>query len=302
MTGNTTHTIVMTGASRGIGAVAAEKILRDDPLAHLVVLGRGRGLALPRTIFVETDLASTSATVSAAREVSALLASGDLPPLVGFLGNAGIQYADAETVTTDGLEATFAVNVVANHVLIDWLRGHFDAQSRIVITVSDTHFGDLRHNLGLVPGPVWSAPEVLSLPGAFAKPNSVTAGRTAYSTSKLAAIYLVHALARSVPRGVDVVSFNPGFVPGTDLARNADAISRFVMKRVLPVMTRTRFATTPAQAGAALAEVMLGTVAAGSGDYVDRRCVVPSSDESYDEKREDELMAFLRATTPPVRA
>lgn len=35
------HTIVMTGASRGIGHVAARHILRESPDAHLVVVARG---------------------------------------------------------------------------------------------------------------------------------------------------------------------------------------------------------------------------------------------------------------------
>ncbi|MFD9427995.1 hypothetical protein ACFWCW_36340, partial [Streptomyces sp. NPDC060054] len=35
------HTIVMTGASRGIGRVAAEHILRRSPDAQLLVVARG---------------------------------------------------------------------------------------------------------------------------------------------------------------------------------------------------------------------------------------------------------------------
>jgi len=34
-------TIVMTGASRGIGRVAAERILRESPDTHLVLVTRG---------------------------------------------------------------------------------------------------------------------------------------------------------------------------------------------------------------------------------------------------------------------
>lgn len=287
------HTIVMTGASRGIGAVAASKILGDDPGVHLVIVGRGSGPSSSRVTFVEADLADAAATRRAGRKVSALLDSGRVPPLDGIVGNAGIQYTNAITSTAEGFETTFAVNVVANHVLIDTLRMHLTSPSRIVITVSDTHFGDLRHNLGLVPAPAWTAPEVLARPGAFDDPDSTTAGRTAYSTSKLGAIYLVHAWSRLMPPGVDIVSFNPGFVPGTELARNADRLSQFVMKRVMPLLASTRIATSLAEAGAALADVVLGVVDTNTGDYVDRRRVVPSSNESYDPAREAELLHFL---------
>lgn len=181
---------------------------------------------------------------SAAAEIRDRLASGDLPPLRVFAGNAGIQHTDALTESPDGFEATFAVNVLANHLLVRLLEDGFTAPARIVITVSDPHFGDFTHNLGMVPGPVWRAPDVLARTGAFPRPHRTAAGRTAYSTSKLAAIHLVHEYARRLPPGIDAVAFNPGFVPGTGLARNAGPVSRFAMRRILPALTRTPFATS----------------------------------------------------------
>lgn len=295
MTDTATHTIVMTGASRGIGRIAAARLLRVDPRVHLVVVGRRPGPECDRATFVHADLANVSATREAVDTISTMLDAGELPPLDGLVGNAGIQYSNALTSTSAGLEATFAVNVVANHLLIGGLRRKMKRPSRIVITVSDTHFGDVRHNLGMVPAPLWNAPEVLARPGAFPAPESTSAGRTAYSTSKLAAIYLVHALARSLPHGVDIISFNPGFVPGTELARNADKASRFVMKRLMPVLTRTPIASTPSAAGAALADLVLGALDTSTGDYVDRRRVVRSSLESYDTDREAELVRLLES-------
>ncbi|MFE7029191.1 hypothetical protein ACFU9Y_02705 [Streptomyces sp. NPDC057621] len=114
---------------------------------------------------------------------------------------------------------------------------------------------DFRHNLGMVPGPAWQSPDVLARPGAFPGPDTAAGGRTAYSTSKLAAIHLVHEYARRLPAGIDAVAFDPGFVPGTGLARNAGPVSRFVIRRVLPVMTLTPFATRPGAAGRHLAAV-----------------------------------------------
>ncbi|MFE6921616.1 hypothetical protein ACFVAV_11265 [Nocardia sp. NPDC057663] len=49
-------------------------------------------------------------------------------------------------------------------------------------------------------------------------------------TSKLAAIYLVHEYARRLRTGIGIISYNPRFVPGTDLARDADAVSRFAVR------------------------------------------------------------------------
>ncbi|MGW2125733.1 hypothetical protein [Streptomyces sp. NPDC001758] len=138
------------------------------------------------------------------------------------MGNAGIQHTNALTETPEGLEgleSTFAVNVLANHLFVRLLQDRFRAPARIVITTSDTHFGDVRHNMGMVPGPVRASPGVLARPGAFAGPGTAAAGRTAYATSEPATLCLVHAYARPLPAGIDAVACKAGFVPGTGLAR-----------------------------------------------------------------------------------
>ncbi|MGV9971587.1 SDR family NAD(P)-dependent oxidoreductase [Nocardia beijingensis] len=301
-------TIVMTGASRGIGRVAAERIVRAAPQTHLVVAAReatGARLAAEldasggRVSHVPVDLGVLDSVRSAAEEIRGRLDRGELPPLRGFVGNAGIQYTNALTTGPDGLESTFTVNVLANHLFVRLLEDRFRTPGRIVITVSDTHFGDFRHNMGMVPGPAWRSPDVLARPGAFSAPRTTAAGRTAYSTSKLAAIYLVHEYARRLPDGVDAVGFNPGFVPGTDLARNAGPVSRFAMRRILPALTRTPFATSRAAAGRHLADVVLGVTAAPTGSYVDRGRVTRSSEESYDPRREAELWAAVERLIAP---
>ncbi|MFD6388496.1 SDR family NAD(P)-dependent oxidoreductase [Nocardia sp. NPDC060259] len=292
------RTIVMTGASRGIGRIAAERVLRRSPDVHLVVVARGSsGPELSAALradghevsSVSADLGSLASVRTAAIEICDRLAAGDLPPLCGFVGNAGIQYTNAQTTGPEGLEATFTVNVLANHLFVRLLGERCTAPGRIVITVSDTHFGDFRHNMGMVPGPAWQSPDALARIGAFREPHTTAAGRTAYSTSKLAAIYLVHEYARRLPAGIDVVAYNPGFVPGTDLARDADPASRFAMRHILPIMTLTPLATSRRAAGRYLADVVLGDIAAPTGSYVDRGQVARSSAESYDRQREAEI-------------
>jgi NAD(P)-dependent dehydrogenase (short-subunit alcohol dehydrogenase family) len=287
------HTLVMTGATRGIGRVAVERLLREDPDARLVVVARDPGSVRlgSRVTVVGADLAALSSVRAAAERIAALLDEGDLPPLRGFVGNAGVQHTDALTSGPDGLEVTFTVNVLANHLFLRVLRDRFTVPARVVITVSDTHFGDFRHNLGMVPAPVWQHPDVLAEPGAFTAPGTAVAGRAAYATSKLAAIHLVHEHARRSLAGVDVLSFNPGFVPGTDLAlpRDAGPLARFAVRHLLLPLTWTPVATSRSVAGRHLADLVLGRVTAPTGSYVDRARLVPSSPESYDESREADL-------------
>ncbi|MGI5216936.1 SDR family NAD(P)-dependent oxidoreductase [Nocardia sp. CA-290969] len=294
------HTLVMTGAGRGIGRVAAANILRESPDVHLVVVTRdGAEVGLPAPAgggavsYCAADLGSLDSVRHAATLIGERIDAGELPPLRGFIGNAGIQYPNALTTGPEGFETTFTVNVLANHLFVRQLWDRFRAPARIVLTASDTHFGDLRHNLAMVPGPVWNAPAALARAGAFTAPASAAAGRTAYSTSKLAVLYLVHEYARRLPAAVEVIAFNPGFVPGTGLARHADPLSRFAVRRILPALTLTPLASTPRSAGRWLADIARGVVPAPTGSYVDRRRVARSSRESYDPARERDLWDIL---------
>ncbi|MDS1115519.1 SDR family NAD(P)-dependent oxidoreductase [Gordonia westfalica] len=296
-------TLVMTGGTRGIGRIAAHHVLTEAPECRLVVLARGGGAVgfahgfgeLGRRLTViDADLADMCSTRSAVGAIGRLLDDATLPPLRGLAGNAGIQFVDDRHTTADGLERTFAVNVLANHLLIGDLAARFIPGSRITITVSDTHFGDLRHNLAMVPAPRWMSPVELARPGAFGG-STPAAGRTAYSTSKLAAIHLVHEWSRRLPDGVEIVSYNPAYVPGTDLARDAGALERFANRRVLPVFALMGLLDRVPIAGRRLGDAILGTPSAASGEYLDRGRVAASSDESHDRARELELWEFLEA-------
>lgn len=142
---------------------------------------------------------------------------------------------------------------------------------------------------------------MLARTGSFVNPGTVTAGRTAYFTSKLAAIHLIHEYARRLPPGVDIIGCNPGLVPGTALTRDAGALSRFVMHRVMPLLSLTPLASSPCTAGRSLADVVLGKLPTSTGDYVDHDRVAPSSKESYNRERESELweaLERLRAEVP----
>ncbi|MGW4520882.1 SDR family NAD(P)-dependent oxidoreductase [Amycolatopsis sp. NPDC004378] len=293
-------TLLMTGASRGLGRAAAERLLRDRPDQLLLVFVRGEeaGRRLTRELAASTgnpnvgavscDLGSLAEVRKAAEDVRKLLDRGEIPPLAGLLANAGVQMASATKATADGFEATFGINVLANYLLLRLLADRFEPGARVVVTGSESHFGDFRHNLGLVPAPNWTGTRSLAKPGTGPEAGTVTAGRRAYSTSKLGVQYLVHALAKRLP-GIDFYAYTPRLVPGTGLVRDASAIQRFGFRWLLPALWATPIASSPQTAGAKLAAAMTVPRPAESGAYLDRGVVVPSSNESYDEEREEEL-------------
>jgi NAD(P)-dependent dehydrogenase (short-subunit alcohol dehydrogenase family) len=279
-------TTLMTGASRGLGRHAAEHLLRHHPDRHLLVFNRKPGLAAElaertgnRNVSeVVCDLASFADIRRAVSEVDG--------PLDGFLGNAGLQMVTTRKLTADGHEMTFGVNVLAYHLLLNLLMPRFTNPARIVVVASDVH--DSAHNsMGLIPPPRWDDPRELAKPGE----DSAKAGRRAYATSKLGVIYLVHALRRRLPEGIDVYSYNPGLVPGTGLARDAGRFGQAAFRVIGKALVATPIATSPDKAGRLLAETMAGPRPGDSGTYISRGEVIPSSSESYDERREEELWA-----------
>jgi NAD(P)-dependent dehydrogenase (short-subunit alcohol dehydrogenase family) len=262
-------TILMTGASRGIGLYAARKMLADRPDLRLIVVARGAQPDLPRSTVIRGDLASLASVRDVADAID--------EPLDGFVGNAGVHMATGNTATVDGYETNFAVNVLAHHLLIT--RVPLVESARIVLTTSDSHFGRSGKTFGLVPPPQWSTPAQIAVPG------TIRNGLSAHATSKLGVIYLVHAIARHTAR--PAYAFNPAFTPGTELMRD-DRRSGFLFRHVFPHLPGVN---TPPKAGAQLAAVAIGPRPAESGAYIDRWTVTKSSPESYDERREDELWA-----------
>ena len=296
-----TRTLVMTGATRGIGLAAAREVLRRSPDTHLVVLGRGSSTAevlpglqkvSPHVSAVEVDLSSNVSVDAAGAQLEDRLDSGELPALRGLVFNAVVHLSNALETTVDGYERTFAVNVMSTHQVLRQLHAHIQAPARIVVTVSDAHFGDLRHTAGTMPAPRWAIPEI-SRPGAFDRSESVRAGRRAYVTSKLGGVHLVHEWARRLPDGVDIVAYNPSLVVGTGLAREAGGTYPFLMSKIIPLLAVTPLVDTPIPAGNKLADVILGVTPAQTGTYIHQRKAMASSAESYDIDRERELWDWL---------
>jgi NAD(P)-dependent dehydrogenase (short-subunit alcohol dehydrogenase family) len=294
------RTLVMTGGSSGLGRRAAVHLLRDHPDQHLLLTVRhGHGQRLAAELTAETgnpnistvacDLASLSDIHTAAAEITRRLDTAELPPLHGFLGNAGVQMPSTTRTTADGFEMTFAVNVLANYLMLRLLLTRFAAPSRLIITGSVSHFADVRHNLGVVPRPRWTDTETIATPGSGPAANKAREGQRAYATSKLAVIYLVHALARRLPPGIEVYTYNPGAVPGTGLDREASPAIKFIAGLLLNALRATPIATDADTAGRLLATAAAGPRPGESGAYLDKGKITPSSPASYDKDREEEL-------------
>ncbi|MCO1657040.1 SDR family NAD(P)-dependent oxidoreductase [Pseudonocardia humida] len=311
------RTVVITGGNSGLGYGSAQALLgSNEGPWHVVIASRHAGRAqtavdalaagavVGHTVeAMMLDLASLASVRSFAAEVTERLATGALPPLHAVVCNAGVQMGTALATTADGFEATFGVNHLGHFALVNGLLPVLEAPSRVVVVSSGTHDPALR----MGPPPAWNDPRALArgeLGPAAARANALMRGQARYSTSKLANVYFTHALARRLPAGVTANAFDPGMMLGTALGRSLPAPVRFVAQHILPRITWllrrtvTDNINTAQESGRALAWVVTAPeLAATTGKYFDLRREKPSSEESYDAARAEQLWTDSLALT-----
>ncbi|AMU77863.1 SDR family NAD(P)-dependent oxidoreductase [Mycobacteroides abscessus] len=251
----TEFTIVMTGATAGLGAYAA-KLLAEQPNTRLIAGARGSGRDVSGAQVLPLDLASLDSVTQFVDEVKNELGQTPIDVLVL---NAGIQFRDTNHRTVDGFETTFAVNHLAHYLLARLLVPGIADGGRLVITTSDTH------DPAIIP----FGPRALD-PAHLADPESggAIAGLRAYASSKLCNLLTARSFAASdeiVRRRIDVVAYNPGLTLGTNLVGESMSgrVVTGALRPVLRLLSAARPAFYPGRletAGEALADLSTGAV------------------------------------------
>ncbi len=303
-----TPTIVVTGPTRGLGLEACRAIAERAPRSHLVLLGRS-GAAMDaaaselrdqvRSVTcITVDFSDLGQVRSVAQQLDDMVATGSCATIDGLVLNAGIQTVDRLHRTADGLELTFAVNVVAPFLLMRELADHLTEGASVVFVGSGTHTTD--RSTRLVAHPRWEDPADLARPGVAPDAGSKVAGQRAYATSKLAVNHLCHEFDRRSAGRWRCNIYDPGLMPGTGLARDMSRLRRFAWHHVFPHLPIPG-TSTPQRSGAVLADMALGLrfpeLRAG---YVDIDRITSASVESHDPIREARLWEVLESLTHPV--
>lgn len=246
--------MVMTGATRGIGQVAAA--LMAGGLGGIA--GARDPAALPAAWqHRPLDLASLSS-------VRGFVASLPDAPITHLVLNAGGQRSDVAGRTIDGFETTFATNHLAHYLLLRLVMPRLAKGARVVITTSGTH--DPAQKTA-VPAPrhanaAWLANPDRD-PGLDRSP--AVAGMRAYSASKLCNLMTARQLAASaeaIAGGWHVFAYDPGLTPGTGLVRSHPWAVRRLVWPLLPLLVPiAKGMNTLADAGRGLADLATTTPA-----------------------------------------
>ena len=282
------QTVIITGASDGIGRALAERCARAG--AHVVLVGRNEA----KTRHVASDLMSRTGSHSVRWEIADLLYVDEQlalaerlraahPVVHALVNNAGALFLD-RVLTRDGLERTFALNHLAyvqlTLRLLPSLLAAADhgAPARVVNVASRAHMG--------VP-----------LPRHHLRGDWPLSGWRAYGASKLANILFTRALAARVEsRHLCVHAVHPGLVASRFAANNGRAgrLTRTIMNW---------FSVSNA-AGSDTAAWLLGSEEGGrtSGGYwVQRTSTEPSTvarDNALADALWDRSLALAGLETP----
>jgi NAD(P)-dependent dehydrogenase (short-subunit alcohol dehydrogenase family) len=238
---------------------------------------------------VGCDLARLSDVRAAAQQITDMLEDGTLRPLHGLIANAGVMVADNHTASQDGYELTFAVNYLAHAQLIGDLLPSFATPGRIVLLGSNTYYQNVFRRIIGVPPADWHNPTDLAQPLPADQPASFKASGTAYANSKLAILYYAHELQRHTAAGIDVIVFEPGFMPGTGLSRDRGA----AMQRAGRALQAIPGVSSPKQSGPSLASVAIDARWAHlrNGAFVVKNKERPVQPVAHDPAREHQLFA-----------
>ena len=212
-------TVIITGATSGIGEVAAVRLAEKG--ARIVFTARdqaraGDTMAALRKAGPNADHALHMADLSRLSEMKRVGARLAQEPQIDVLiNNAGALF-NKRRETEDGLEMTFALNHMAYFVITNLLLPKLKSGGRIVSVASNAHrgarldFDDLQTRRGYVGFPV-------------------------YSKSKLCNILFNRELARRIAgSGVTANCLHPGFV-ATRFGDDSGGLMRTVLKVAKPI-------------------------------------------------------------------
>lgn len=241
-------TVLITGSNSGIGFEAAAQ-LAEAGWGNVILACRTEEKAeAARKLLVDRTgrdpfkvLAIDTSEVDSAVAASDKLLEDDIH-IDFLLLNAGATGA-TPVFNSDGVEITWASNLVGHHVLAMRLLGDglLTPSARIVIAGSEGARGTVPgmkvHDVEAVANDHHDGDRVAAIE-ALAKvrgPYSFNSNNE-YVSSKMVVAWWAAALSRKLPAGMTVNAVSPGSVPGTNFARNASWVVRLLMVPMMKIV------------------------------------------------------------------
>jgi len=269
------HTVVISGATSGIGAVAAETLASRGARIVFTARNSARGeatLARLKAIAPQADHRVHYGDLSSPTDIRRMAheVASHSPRIDVLVNNAGM-IARRRELTAEGLESTFAVNHLGYFLLSCLLKERLAPAARIINTSSAAHaraalnLDDLQLEHGFSP---WRA----------------------YANSKLCNLLFTRERARRLKgTGMSVNAFHPGFVDsGFGAALRGPA--------GLALRAAKYFALTPRQGAPTLIHLASSAEVRGiSGAYFVHSRIATPSDAARDDSAAKRLWTLTAA-------
>ena len=274
-------TVILTGATRGIGRAAAIELAGRG--AELGVVGRDAG-----RVRASAEEARAGGGASVHEHVADFVRMDEVRRLAAELleaypridvlaNNAGAMFTSRH-VTPDGFERTFALNHLAPFLLTNLLLERLSAsRGRVVTTASDAHKGGL-----------------LDLDDLQSERRRFRPGRV-YGTSKLCNILFTREMQRRNP-AIAANCFHPGVIR-TGFGKNDGLLARISLTVAGP------FLRSPESGAGSLVWLALDPVGGElRGQYVEKRRPVQPSAQAQDDRLAAELWERSEELSAPARS
>ncbi|WP_100480138.1 SDR family NAD(P)-dependent oxidoreductase [Mycobacteroides abscessus] len=243
MGGTSSRSLVLTGATSGLG-LALARLLAESDAYRLILLCRNEErrdeliswLGAHAAHYVVCDLSALASIRGAAAEIARAVRVGDLAPVGAVVLNAAVHPGHLAGSTAEGLDATMITNLVGPHLLLALMSPYMSPGARTVLVGSGAH--DRKRWWTGLPEPAALALADACTPGTLSGPQ-------AYVTSKRGMVYLGQAYAERFPEHSAVLAYDPGIMPATGITRNMNAVSRWLFRRVLTKFVGAKGFSTP---------------------------------------------------------
>jgi NAD(P)-dependent dehydrogenase (short-subunit alcohol dehydrogenase family) len=295
---------IVTGPTSGIGRRTAFELAKHGTV---VLVGRDRRKldevqkAIKQkgqhAVSVVCDLSDPASVARAAAEIIALHL-----PIAGLLNNAGIGGQMRPTKNALGWDMTFATNHLGPFALTEALVPHLPDGTNVVFVASGVEDPERKpaKAVGFRGGRYISAEA--SARGEWKPGGATQPGFDAYATSKQANLATAMAFARETRR-LRFNALEPGFTPNTGLARGTNALVRFLLNYILPLLAPfMQYWSTPKRAGRVATKVLVNASGQTGIYYDERGHPMLGSALVRDPKFQDRVVAETRALLSTVPA
>ena len=195
---------IVTGATSGLGRVAAEELAKKGGSVHILCRDKSKGCLVQEEIIEETgnqDVTLHVCDISRLKDVERFSQEWNIRgvPIAGLINNAGVMIHEV-TASDDDLEMSFATNTLGTFALTEMLRPALElSDSARVVTVSSG---------GMLTVPL----EVDDLEGQMLRNGSAIDGSVQYSLNKRQQVALTEYWARKYTNsGIFWASMHPGW-------------------------------------------------------------------------------------------